>query len=234
MRDAALALARLDDPGLEVVDVGAGTGFATEAIVRTRRARARDDARPEPAPARPRAAQARADRGGEGHRRRRGAPLRDRFVRPLRLDGQHRVLARSPARHRRGLPRPAAWRHRPARGPAAAHAPAGARALGRLDALPRRGRVRRVVRAGRLRVDRARARRPRLVGPELGPLRRGDRGRQAAAGEPPALPRARRAAEEPAPRSRCALRASRPARSPARLHPVALWFTLVRKLRRSG
>ena len=35
MRDEALALARLDDPGLEVVDVGAGTGFATEAIVRT-------------------------------------------------------------------------------------------------------------------------------------------------------------------------------------------------------
>ena len=35
MRDAALSLARLDDPGLEVVDVGAGTGFATEAIVRT-------------------------------------------------------------------------------------------------------------------------------------------------------------------------------------------------------
>src|SRR3954451_17777602 len=33
MRDAALALARLDDPALEVVDVGAGTGFATEAIV---------------------------------------------------------------------------------------------------------------------------------------------------------------------------------------------------------
>jgi MPBQ/MSBQ methyltransferase len=35
MRDRALALARLDDPRLEVVDVGAGTGFATEAIVRT-------------------------------------------------------------------------------------------------------------------------------------------------------------------------------------------------------
>jgi MPBQ/MSBQ methyltransferase len=34
MRDAALRLARLDDPGLEVVDVGAGTGFATEAIAR--------------------------------------------------------------------------------------------------------------------------------------------------------------------------------------------------------
>jgi MPBQ/MSBQ methyltransferase len=33
MRDQALALARLDDPQLEVVDVGAGTGFATEAIV---------------------------------------------------------------------------------------------------------------------------------------------------------------------------------------------------------
>ena len=34
MRDRALALARLDDDALEVVDVGAGTGFATEAIVR--------------------------------------------------------------------------------------------------------------------------------------------------------------------------------------------------------
>jgi MPBQ/MSBQ methyltransferase len=33
MRDAALALARLDDRTLDVVDVGAGTGFATEAIV---------------------------------------------------------------------------------------------------------------------------------------------------------------------------------------------------------
>jgi MPBQ/MSBQ methyltransferase len=33
MRDAALVLARLDDPALDVVDVGAGTGFATEAIV---------------------------------------------------------------------------------------------------------------------------------------------------------------------------------------------------------
>jgi MPBQ/MSBQ methyltransferase len=36
MRDRALALARLgDEPGLDVVDIGAGTGFATEAIVRT-------------------------------------------------------------------------------------------------------------------------------------------------------------------------------------------------------
>jgi MPBQ/MSBQ methyltransferase len=34
MRDASLALARLDDPALTVADVGAGTGFATEAIVR--------------------------------------------------------------------------------------------------------------------------------------------------------------------------------------------------------
>jgi MPBQ/MSBQ methyltransferase len=33
MRDRALVLARLDEPGLTVVDVGAGTGFATEAIV---------------------------------------------------------------------------------------------------------------------------------------------------------------------------------------------------------
>ncbi len=33
MRTRALELARLDDPGLEVVDVGAGTGFSTEGIV---------------------------------------------------------------------------------------------------------------------------------------------------------------------------------------------------------
>ncbi|MGZ4271878.1 MAG: methyltransferase domain-containing protein [Solirubrobacteraceae bacterium] len=33
MRDAALVLARLDGDGLEVVDVGAGTGFATQGIV---------------------------------------------------------------------------------------------------------------------------------------------------------------------------------------------------------
>jgi MPBQ/MSBQ methyltransferase len=33
MRDAALAAARLDRPGLETVDVGAGTGFTTEGIV---------------------------------------------------------------------------------------------------------------------------------------------------------------------------------------------------------
>ncbi len=35
MRDLALALARLHEPSLDVVDVGAGTGFATEAIVRS-------------------------------------------------------------------------------------------------------------------------------------------------------------------------------------------------------
>ena len=34
MRDRALALAALDAPGLDVVDVGAGTGFTTEGIVR--------------------------------------------------------------------------------------------------------------------------------------------------------------------------------------------------------
>jgi MPBQ/MSBQ methyltransferase len=34
MRDEALRLARLDDPSLETLDVGAGTGFATEGIVR--------------------------------------------------------------------------------------------------------------------------------------------------------------------------------------------------------
>jgi MPBQ/MSBQ methyltransferase len=33
MRDQALALAALDDPGLTVADVGAGTGFTTEGIV---------------------------------------------------------------------------------------------------------------------------------------------------------------------------------------------------------
>ena len=34
MRDAALEPARLDDPGLKVLDAGAGTGFTTEGIVR--------------------------------------------------------------------------------------------------------------------------------------------------------------------------------------------------------
>src|ERR671933_406924 len=34
MRDAALALARLDRPDLDVVDVGAGTGFTTSGILR--------------------------------------------------------------------------------------------------------------------------------------------------------------------------------------------------------
>jgi MPBQ/MSBQ methyltransferase len=34
MRDAALELAELGEPGLEVLDVGAGTGFSTEGIVR--------------------------------------------------------------------------------------------------------------------------------------------------------------------------------------------------------
>lgn len=34
MRDAALELARLDDAALETVDVGAGTGFSSEGIVR--------------------------------------------------------------------------------------------------------------------------------------------------------------------------------------------------------
>jgi MPBQ/MSBQ methyltransferase len=33
MRDAALGLGALDDPGLEVLDVGAGTGFTTSGIV---------------------------------------------------------------------------------------------------------------------------------------------------------------------------------------------------------
>jgi MPBQ/MSBQ methyltransferase len=34
MRDAALELAELGDPALDVVDVGAGTGFSTEGVVR--------------------------------------------------------------------------------------------------------------------------------------------------------------------------------------------------------
>ena len=34
MRDHALELARLDDPSLKTLDVGAGTGFATEGIIR--------------------------------------------------------------------------------------------------------------------------------------------------------------------------------------------------------
>src|SRR5204862_76932 len=51
MRDTALALARLDDPGLEVVDVGAGTGFATEAIVAVKPRAGEPPALPAPADA---------------------------------------------------------------------------------------------------------------------------------------------------------------------------------------
>ena len=34
MRDESLVLAQLNDPGLNVIDVGSGTGFTTQGIVR--------------------------------------------------------------------------------------------------------------------------------------------------------------------------------------------------------
>ena len=235
MRDEALALARLDDPGLEVVDVGAGTGFATEAIVRTvapERVTMLDQSPHQLARARRKRALAGVAKViGDAEALPFATDSRDRYV----STGQHRVLARSAARHRRGLPRPAPRRRRAAGRPAAAHAPAGARAVGRVDALPRRGRVRRVVRARGLRVDRARARRPRLVGPALGPLRawrsppssRGPASRRALA---PAAAAAeeRRAVTLPVRLARFAAGSL----AGAAFIPVALWFTLVRKLRR--
>ena len=74
---------------------------------RGRRRRAGHDARPEPAPARPRRGQAGAGARREGAGRRRGPALPHRPLRPLRVGGQHRVLARAPAGDRRGLPRAA-------------------------------------------------------------------------------------------------------------------------------
>ena len=58
MREAALAHAALDAPGVRVVDVGAGTGLHDGGHRRRRARGAGDDGRPEPAPARPRAGQA--------------------------------------------------------------------------------------------------------------------------------------------------------------------------------
>ena len=84
--------------------------------------------------------------------------------------------------------------------------------------------------------DRARARRARLVGRALGPLRGGDRRRQAARGRAAARWRAAAAAAEDA-RAPLPVRLARFAAGSlagAAFIPVALWFTLVRRLRRSG
>ena len=72
MRALALEEARLE-PGLTVLDAGAGTGFTTEGIVARVEAARRDDARPEPAPARALAVEAGAGGLPAGAGRRRGA-----------------------------------------------------------------------------------------------------------------------------------------------------------------
>ena len=123
MRSAALELARLDERRLETLDAGAGTGFTTEGIVERVDAGLRDDARPEPASAPPRRAQAGARGVREGAGRRRGAAVPDRPLRPLRLRRLDRVLARTRARDRRGLPRAAARRGRARGRPGAARRP---------------------------------------------------------------------------------------------------------------
>ena len=150
-----------------------------------RRARSRDDARPEPSPARPRQAQA-ALAGvtkiiGDAE----ALPFAP-TARPLRLDRQHRVLARSAARDRRGLPGPAARRGGAARRPlrrthrwrARCRTPGGS---------SRRGGVRSVVRARGVRPHRARARRARWWDPAWDPYAVAIAGVKPAAGEPPAL-----------------------------------------------
>jgi MPBQ/MSBQ methyltransferase len=142
MRDAALELAALDRADLDGADVGAGTGFDTEGIVRHGRARTRDDDRPEPAPARPRTPQAGAAAVAKH--------LGDAEQLPLETDRYDRYVSTGSieywpdpqARDRRGLTaslRPVAvallagplTRSHPLRPPAVRH----------LDALPRRARV---------------------------------------------------------------------------------------------
>ena len=142
---------------------------------RARRPRAGDDARPEPAPARPRAPQARAGGLPEAARRRRAPPLRGRDVRPVRLRREHRVLARPAARDHGGAPRPAQGRDGRRDRPRRALQPAAAPALGRVDAVPARGRLPRLVRAGRLRGRSGARAGPRLVPRPLRLRRRGQR-----------------------------------------------------------
>ena len=202
-------------PGLEVVDVGAGTGFATEAIVRTvapERVTMLDQSPHQLAP---------------GARRKRALAGVAKVIgdaeacpsRPTRATATsrpvHRVLARSPARHRGGLSvlRPggvALLAGRVAPTQPLARALSDAWMLSPARTSTSRGR------AGGLRVDRARVRRARLVGPPLGPLRRGDRGRQAGRASRRRCRRRRRATNSTRPPCRCAWRASPQARSPAR------------------
>ena len=110
MRALALEEARLE-PGLTVLDAGAGTGFTTEGIV----ARV-DAARVTMLDQSPhQLARSRTQAGARGlpagARGRREPAVRRRRVRPLRLGGLDRVLAGPAARHRRGLPRDARRRH---------------------------------------------------------------------------------------------------------------------------
>ena len=112
MREQALAAARLDGRDLETLDAGAGTGFTTEGIVEhvdPARVTMLDQSPHQLARAGRRPALAGVPAAA---RRRRGAAVRRRRVRPLRVGRQHRVLARPAARHRRGLPRAAPGRRR--------------------------------------------------------------------------------------------------------------------------
>ena len=218
MRDASLAIGRLGEPGLDIVDVGAGTGFTTEGILAAAAPDARvtmvDQSTHQLRRAR---AQARPRRRRQDHRRRRGAALRRRPLRPLRLDGLDRVLARPAARDRRGLPRRAPRRRGARRRPARAHPPARAGAVGRVDAVPARGRLPRLDGArGLHRRPRASTSRPSGGTPAGTPTRWRSPGRSPRPGPSPAGACAPLAPEEPpAVDGRAAWRASPAARWPA-------------------
>ena len=77
----------------------------------------------------------------------RGPPVCDRHLRPLRQRRQHRVLAGASARHHRGVPRHQARRAGVHDWAGTPDAPRFAPLQRRLDALPYRGGVRRVVRS---------------------------------------------------------------------------------------
>ena len=185
MRDRALALARLDDPGLEVVDVGAGTGFATEAIVRTvapDRVTMLDQSPHQLARARRKRALAGVSK-----------VLGDAEALPFATDSRDRYVSTGSIEYWPDPQRAIAEAYRVLRpggiallaGPLRRTHPL-ARALSDAWMLfPSRGRVRGLVRARGLRGDRARARRARLVGRALGPLWLGDRAVKPRAGEPP-------------------------------------------------
>ena len=163
-------------------------------------------------------------------------PFATDSLRPLRLDGQHRVLARPPARDRRGLPRrcgPAAWRCSPGRCGARTRSRARCRTPG-CSSRAEDEYVAWFERAGFETIERVHVA-PDWWDPRWDRYAVAIAAVKPRAGEPPraagAGAGARRGAAAPALPVRLA-RFAAGSLAGAAFIPVALWFTLARKLRR--